>query len=54
MVTGTSEQSTLDDAFVLAECQIRQIDANSFLVSSDPDLDDELGIEEDTSDSDWN
>jgi hypothetical protein len=40
-------------ADILAECQTRQIDANSFLVLSDPDLDDELGIEEDTSDSDW-
>lgn len=39
-------------AAILTECQTRQIDAKSFLISSNPDLDAELGIEEDTSDSD--
>lgn len=39
-------------AAILTECQTRQIDANSFLISSNSDLDDELGIEKDTSDSD--
>ncbi len=36
-------------AAILTECQTRQIDANSFLISSNPD---ELGIEKDTSGSD--